>query len=194
MILVIAFASAAVAAETPVIGGPCQGCELALIGMPEDLASSSRIAPEGEPGESMIVEGIVRDADGSPVAGVIVYAYQTSEAGLYPKAATRHGALRGWVRSDAEGRYRFLTIRPGAYPSRDIPEHIHMHVIEAGKGTYYIDDITFSDDPLLTAARRAQSRSERGGSGESTPQRDDQGTWRVHRDIILGMDIPGYSH
>ncbi|WP_423928180.1 hypothetical protein [Dokdonella sp.] len=131
------------------------------------MTSSSRIVPQGKPGEAMILERVVRLADGTPASGIVVYAYQTNALGIYPKAATRHGGFRGWVRSDVEGRYGFLTIRPGAYPSRDIPEHIHMHVVEPGKGTCYIDDITFSDDPLQADAHRAQLHTERGGPGEA---------------------------
>lgn len=189
MVLFLGSVAGAAAQTEPVIGGPCEGCELVFVGMPEVIGSSSRIAPQGEPGEPLVLDGIVRDADGTPVPGVIVYAYQTNSRGIYPKAATRHGALRGWARSDAQGRYRFETIRPGAYPSRNIPQHIHMHVIEPGRATYYIDDITFSDDPLLTDARRAQLQPGRGGAGESRPQRDARGVWQMRRDIIIGRSI-----
>jgi protocatechuate 3,4-dioxygenase beta subunit len=183
----------------PIIGGPCEGCEAVFQGLPDSLSSSVRIAPPGEPGEPMRIDGVVFDADGTPAPGVIVYAYQTDAAGVYPpatafrgQAAYRHGRLRGWTRTDREGRYRFHTIRPGSYPSRDNPAHVHMHVIEPGCCTYYLSDIHFTDDPLLTPAERARLREGRGGSGLVTPRRDEQGVWLVTRDIHLGAGVPDY--
>ena len=67
------------------------------------------------------VAGVINEwleADGAPAAGIIVYAYQTDATGIYPRGSTRHGRLRGWVRTDEAGRYRFDTIRPGAYTQK----------------------------------------------------------------------------
>jgi protocatechuate 3,4-dioxygenase beta subunit len=112
---------------------------------------------------------------------------------VYPKASTAHGKLRAWARTDRDGNYRFDTIRPGAYPAGTIPQHVHLHIIEPGRATYFIEDVTFDDDPLLTAKRRREMRSGRGGPGETHPTKDADGRWRVRRDIILGEKIPGYD-
>jgi protocatechuate 3,4-dioxygenase beta subunit len=179
------------------VGGPCQGCEAVFEGRPARLAVRARIAPEAEPGEPLIIEGVVADADGAPVAGVIVYAYHTDASGLYPRqdnpqtAAEKHGRLRGFVRTGADGSYRFDTIRPGSYPDTDIPQHVHMHVVET-RCHYTIDDIQFTDDPRLTAAVREAHGTARGGRGIVTPTRQD-GTWRVRRDIVLGAGIEAYA-
>jgi protocatechuate 3,4-dioxygenase beta subunit len=173
-----------------VIGGPCEGCDWVYDGIPARLSPVARIAPESAAGVPLVIEGVVQNAHDAPVANVIVYAYHTDRGGIYPAAGNRHGTLRGWAITDAQGRYRFDTIRPGAYPGRNIPEHVHMHVIEPGAGTYYIDDLRFLDDPLLTKANR--SSSERAGNGLSLPViRDD--VWHVRRDIVLGLGIPGYE-
>ena len=197
LLLLGVIAMPAFAAE-PVVGLPCEGCEAVFEGMPKELASRARIAPRGEPGEHMVLTGRVLGTDGTPRANVVVYAYHTDATGVYPapdkslsRWADRHGRLRGWAVSGADGRYTFDTIRPGAYPNRQVPQHIHMHVIEPGCATYYIDEVLFTDDPLLTAEGR-QSQPGRAGSGIVTPRRDAGGTWQAERDIQLGQKIPGY--
>jgi protocatechuate 3,4-dioxygenase beta subunit len=187
---------AGLSGHEPVVGLPCEGCEAVFDGMPTALAAVARIGPAGEPGTPMRLEGTVRDAKGVPARGIVVYAYHTDAKGVYPpdagaatEAARRHGRLRGWARTGRDGRYRFDTIRPAAYPSRDAPEHVHLHVIEPGRATYYIDDVEFDDDALLTPARRR--RPGRGGLGIVRP-RSENGMWLVTRDIALGQGVPGY--
>ena len=189
--LPVALASARVpaASRERVVGGPCEGCEWVYDDMPLALASTARIAPKDEAGVPLVIDGVVRDAHGTPAANVVVYAYHTNAAGIYPPARNRHGTLKGWALTDPQGGYRFDTIRPGAYPGRTIPEHVHMHVIEPGVGTYYIDELRFFDDPLITNANRGSGQ--RAGGGLVMPERRD-GIWHARRDIDLGRNIPGY--
>ena len=177
------------ASREPVVGAPCEGCDWVYDDMPKVIASNARIAPANEPGVPLVIEGVVSHPRGTPAAIVIVYAYHTNQAGIYPAARNRHGALKGWALTDARGRYRFDTIRPAAYPGRTIPEHVHMHVIEPRVGTYYIDELRFLDDPLITAANRGTE--ERAGSGLLRPERH-AGVWHARRDIALGRNVPGY--
>ncbi len=186
-------------AREPIVGLPCEGCEAVFQGLPVTIETDARIGRRDEPGQSMRIAGTVFDPTGDPASGVIVYAYHTNSRGLYPPddrypglAAYRHGLLRGWAVTDAEGRYSFATIRPAGYPDSDLPAHVHMHVIEAGRCTYYIDDILFEDDPRLTKEKREALILGRGGSGLVTPQGDSTGVWVVRRDIHLGKNIPGY--
>jgi protocatechuate 3,4-dioxygenase beta subunit len=187
-------------AREPIIGGPCEGCEGVFEGLPATLASATRIARAGEPGQPMVIDGVVRNTRGAPVAGVIVYAYHTDASGIYRpienapgSSARRHGQLRGWAMTDSLGRYRFITIRPGHYPQRNAAQHVHMHVTEPGCCTYYLGSIVFRDDPLLTDAARDETRADRGGSGLATPTRGADGVWHVRRDIRLGAGVPGYD-
>lgn len=175
--------------RVPVVGGPCEGCEAVFVGMPDSLTWRTRIAPEDEPGEPLVLRGTVRGPDGEPAPGVVVYAYHTNARGAYPPDddhtghARLHGELRAWVRTDERGRYRFETIRPGSYPGRDTPAHVHLHVVEPGCCTYWIESVRFLDDPLLPEDAEVPGR-DRGGSGLVEPSRED-GTWIAERDIRL---------
>jgi protocatechuate 3,4-dioxygenase beta subunit len=180
------------AARVPVVGLPCENCDVVFEGMPAEIAPAARIAPAEQPGEPLRIEGAVTYPDGSPAPGTIVYAYHTDAGGIYPRAATRHGALRGWARAGSDGRYAFRTIRPGGYPGTDIPQHVHLHVIEPGRCTYWIDDVVFRDDPRLTERQIRFHDGGRGGSGIVTPTRDPDGTWVAVRDIRLGAGIDGW--
>lgn len=171
---------------------PCDGCEAVFADLPTRFLATGNLAPPSEPGEPLRISGTVKNAARVPQANVIVYAYQTDRSGRYPPAATRHGRLRGWARTDANGRYGFTTIRPGAYPAEDIPQHIHMHIIEPGRCTYFVGDILFTDDPLLTPVRRLKERNAHGGSGIAQPERSKLSGWTVTRDITLGLNVPGY--
>ena len=191
---------AAARIREPIIGGACEGCEGVFEGLPATLSSRTTLAPPGEPGEPMIIDGIVRDQQGIPARGIIVYAYHTDANGIYRPlanasgdAARRHGQLRNWAVTDSLGHYRFVTIRPGHYPKRDTPQHVHMHVIEPGCCTYYIASIHFDDDPLLSDSTRRSEDAGRGGSGLARATRSADGAWHVHRDIRLGAGVPGYA-
>ena len=186
-------------AQEPIVGLPCEGCEAVFEGMPQQLHSRARIGQPDEPGRAMLVTGSVLGSDGRPSRGIVVYAYQTNNNGIYPttdktlgKASHRHGMLRAWAMTNAHGRYAFDTIRPAGYPNTDLPAHIHMHVIERGCSTYYIDDIMFKDDPRLTEDSLRKLTQGRGGRGVVQPKLYN-GTWYVKRDIALGKNIPGYS-
>lgn len=189
---VAAQSAATVTGDEPIVGLPCEGCELVFEGIPTELEAEARIAPTEEPGEPMRIIGTVRRADGTPAPGTVIYAYHTDSRGLYPRAATRHGRLRGWAQADEAGRYRFDTIRPAGYPSSTATQHVHMHVIEPGRCTYYIDSIEFTDDPRFMAGGGPDENDGRGGSGVVTPRRE-AGVWVAERDIVLGDNVPGYE-
>jgi protocatechuate 3,4-dioxygenase beta subunit len=156
---------------------------------PAKAGWTTTIAGPKEPGERLVVSGTITRA-GKPVKDVVMYLYHTNEKGIYPKRGDetgngrRHGYLRGWIRTDASGRYRFDTIRPAAYPGRRDPQHIHAVVKEPGRDEYSIDAYLFADDPLLTREERAKL-DDRGGSGILKVARDAKGVWQGRRDITL---------
>lgn len=180
------------------VGGPCEGCEAteeygALKLSPVDTLPGFR-----ESKHQIKLTGTVYKNDGiTPAEGVVLYIHHTDRKGIYPARegdsgwARRHGYLRGWIKTGADGKYTFYTFRPASYPSRIAPEHIHVYIKEPGKTPYYIDDFVFDDDPLLTPKART-ALANRGGSGIVTiTQQAALGV--VDRDIILGKNIANYQ-
>ena len=116
----------------------------------------------GEPiGERIIVSGCVLDENGRPVPHTLVEVWQANAAGRYPHKADRHNAPvdpnfsgAGRTLTDAKGRYRFLTIRPGEYPWRNHynawrPAHIHFSLFGQAFLTRLVTQMYFPGDPLL---------------------------------------------
>jgi protocatechuate 3,4-dioxygenase beta subunit len=183
--------------QSKIIGGPCEDCELMMEGMPVTIFSVANIAPAGEPGEPMTISGTIYNKDGkSPAPGVILYVYHTDNTGNYSTSqgqtnGRKHGHLRGWVKTDTQGRYAFTTIRPAAYPNRQAPQHVHPIIKEPSGNYYWIDEYLFEDDPLLSSEERAR-QEKRGGVGIITLKKNDKGIWIGKRDIVLGLNIPNY--
>lgn len=113
------------------VGGSCEDCELMVAGMPAALSWKAKLAADDEPGEPLIISGTIYKSDGkTPAQDVILYVYHTDHTGRYTPGpnqvhARKHGHLRGWVKTDAQGRHEFRTIRPAAYPEGKDPHHIH---------------------------------------------------------------------
>lgn len=168
----------------------CEGCEAALERNASSLDWRAAIAGADEPGEPMTVKGVVYGLGGAkPASGVVIYAYHTNAEGLYANGSAetvwsrRHGRLRGWARTGADGRYEFSTIKPAPYPDETLPAHIHLTVVEPGRPPYWIDDIVFAGEFGVTGAYRAALEN-RGGEGIVDLARAD-GVWSAVRDIVL---------
>lgn len=168
----------------------CEGCDGALERPAASLGAHEQIAPAGEPGERMRIQGTVYQADGvTPAANVVVYAHHTDSAGSYSRGSPetewsrRHGLLRGWVRTGADGRYSFDTVKPGVYSNRSNPAHVHLMILEPGRRPYWIDDIVFAGEFGVTDEYRRE-RQNRGGNGIVTLRRTD-GVLVARRDITL---------
>jgi protocatechuate 3,4-dioxygenase beta subunit len=116
----------------------------------------------GEPlGERIIVEGRVIDGDGRPLRSTLLELWQANSAGRYTHVRDQHDAPldpnfrgAGHVLTDENGGFRFLTIKPGAYPWRNSynawrPAHLHFSVFGAGFASRLITQMYFPGDPLL---------------------------------------------
>jgi protocatechuate 3,4-dioxygenase beta subunit len=112
-------------------------------------------------GERIIVQGRVVDEDGRPVRQTLVEIWQANAAGRYTHRIDQHSAPLdpnfsggGRTITDDEGRYRFVTIRPGAYPWKNHhnawrPAHIHFSLFGTNFLTRLITQMYFPGDPLL---------------------------------------------
>jgi protocatechuate 3,4-dioxygenase, beta subunit len=116
----------------------------------------------GEPlGERIIVTGRVLDGDGRPVPATLVEVWQANAAGRYVDPGDSHPAPldpnftgAGRCLTDAEGRYRFVTIKPGAYPWRNHenawrPAHIHFSLFGPSLASRLVTQMYFPGDPLM---------------------------------------------
>jgi len=167
--------------------------EKPLVILPDDLSDVTgpayghgRVRPldhdltrqhEGEPlGERMILTGQVLDGDGRPVRNSLVELWQANAAGRYVHAGDRHPAPldpnftgAGRCLTDDEGRYRFVTVKPGAYPWKNHdnawrPAHIHLSLFgQAFRSRlitqmYFPGDPLFDQDPIFQSVRDPKAR------------------------------------
>jgi protocatechuate 3,4-dioxygenase, beta subunit len=112
-------------------------------------------------GERIIVTGRVLDSGGRPVRGTLVEIWQANAAGRYAHAVDQHPAPldpgftgAGRCLTDGDGRYLFVTVKPGAYPWRNHhnawrPAHIHFSVFGTAFTQRLVTQMYFSGDPLL---------------------------------------------
>jgi len=153
-------------------GGPVFG-ESAVHPLEADLTRQH----EGEPlGERIIVHGRLLGSDGKPIRSSLIEIWQANSGGRYIHQNDQHPAPldpnftgAGRVLTDDDGYYRFVTIKPGAYPWRNHPNawrpaHIHFSVFGRAftdrlvTQMYFPGDPLFSEDPIFNSVRDERAR------------------------------------
>jgi protocatechuate 3,4-dioxygenase beta subunit len=117
---------------------------------------------EGEPqGERIIVTGRVLEEDGRPVRNALVEVWQANAGGRYRHEVDQHPAPldpnfsgAGRTLTDVDGRYEFVTVKPGAYPWRNHPNawrpaHIHFSLFGRALSSRLVTQMYFPGDPLF---------------------------------------------
>jgi protocatechuate 3,4-dioxygenase beta subunit len=117
---------------------------------------------DGEPlGERIILHGRVLDGDGRPVRNTLIEMWQANSGGRYRHNVDRHPAPLdpnfdggGRCMTDDDGRYRFITVKPGAYPWRNHENawraaHIHLSLFGPAYATRLVTQMYFPGDPLF---------------------------------------------
>jgi protocatechuate 3,4-dioxygenase beta subunit len=163
----------------------------------------------GEPlGERIVVSGRVLDESGRPIRGALVEVWQANAGGRYRHEVDQHPAPLdpnfsggGRVRTDDAGTYRFVTIKPGAYPWGNHenawrPAHIHFSVFGRAFSQrlvtqmYFPGDPLFAYDPIFHSVRDPKARElliSRFDLASTTPEWALAYRW----DIVLGRGGTG---
>jgi protocatechuate 3,4-dioxygenase beta subunit len=132
---------------------------------------------EGEPlGERIVVHGRVLDGSGRPLPNTLVEVWQANASGRYHHQSDQHPAPldpnfsgAGRVLTGADGSYRFITVKPGAYPWRNHdnawrPAHIHFSLFGTAfvqrlvTQMYFPGDPLFGQDPIFNSIRDERAR------------------------------------
>ena len=159
---------------------------------------------DGEPlGERIIVTGRVLDDDGRPIRNALVEVWSANAAGRYKHEVDQHPAPldpnfsgAGRCLTDDDGVYRFITIKPGAYPWGNHPNawrpaHIHFSVFGRAFSQrlvtqmYFPGDPLFEFDPIFQSVRDPRARELMIATFELAETKEDWAlgyTW----DIVLG--------
>ncbi len=137
----------------------------------------TRQHPEMPLGQRIVVHGQVCDGDGRPVPNTLIEVWQANAAGRYrhdrdqwPAPLDPNFDGVGRTVTDAQGRYEFVTIRPGSYPWRNHhnawrPAHIHFSLLGRAftqrlvTQMYFPDDPLFPFDPIYNAVRDPKARA-----------------------------------
>ncbi len=169
---------------------------LPVLDAPRQLGSELVIATPANAGPKIELKGRVLKADKkTPSAGTILYFHHTDGRGIYPRPVGAdpkkwdywHGSLRGWLKTDALGRYVLRTTKPAPYPGGSEPAHIHVYGLLAGtRSGFYFSDFVFHGDPLLTNGywERVRRSGHESYAGVKLT-RGQNGVWSGERDLIL---------
>jgi protocatechuate 3,4-dioxygenase beta subunit len=142
-----------------------------------ELDDDLTLGQAGEPlGERIIVTGRVTDRDGRPVRSALIEIWQANAAGRYVHEVDQHPAPldpnftgAGRCLTDDDGRYRFVTVKPGAYPWKNHPNAwrpAHIHLSLFGRAftnrlvtqMYFPGDPLFAYDPIFQSVRDRRAR------------------------------------
>ena len=154
------------APKQPLVAIPVTLSEITGPAFPKEIASPNAFdltrQHKGEPlGERIEVGGRVVDEDGRPVRHTLVEIWQANAAGRYLHKNDQHNAPldpnfagEGRTFTDDDGRYRFITVCPGAYPWKNHynawrPQHIHFSLFGPAFATRLVTQMYFPGDPLL---------------------------------------------
>lgn len=159
------------------------------IDAPDNVSWKTALSKKSDKDTPMIISGTVFEADGERAApNILIYFYHTDSDGYYGRkrpGEPLHGHFRGWMLTDAQGRYEFSSIIPAAYPERKFAAHVHMTLTGKNFREDSVDSILFEGDKLITAQERAEAGKKGGFNPIVKLEKDANDIWRATRDIQL---------
>ncbi len=120
-----------------------------------------------EPGHRATIKG--RLMGGKTVSDLLVYVYHTDNRGWYADTGAHvliregdrgHARLFGYLMTDNNGQFEFVTIHPQGYPRSDLPQHIHLEVYDKNGTNLLVTELLFDDDTRLQGETRRRALQE----------------------------------
>lgn len=160
---------------------------MGAIDAPEAISWKTVLAKKTDEGEPILISGTVYKADGkTPAPDVLIYFYHTDRVGIYGRSGEhKHGKYRGWLLTNAKGKYEFRTIKPASYPNSTISSHIHMTLTGKDFREDWVDSILFDGDKFITASERNRAGRRGGFNPILTLEKGADGVLCGVRDIQL---------
>lgn len=160
---------------------------MGAIEVPDSVSWRTAFPIAKDDGEPMIISGTVYKTDGkTPAPNTLIYFYHTDKYGIYGREGQpKHGRFRGWMLTDANGRYEFASIRPASYPNSTQSQHVHMTLTTLDSREDWVDSILFEGDKFLTTRERESSGRRGGFNPIVTLEKGKDGISRAMRDLKL---------
>lgn len=155
---------------------------------PKNVSWKTVLSKDADKGDKMLISGIVYQPDGKkPAPNVLIYLYHTDTEGVYGRRNDEHnhGRYRGWMLTDANGKYEFRTIKPAPYPERKFAAHIHFTLTTQTMREDWIDSILFEGDRLISPRERETAGKKGGFNPILKLEKGADGIWQATRDIQL---------
>ena len=145
--------------------------------------------------DKLKITGTIYQSDGkTPAKDVILYISQPDEDGDYVLKSyndKRYVLHRGWIKTDADGRYTFYTFVPGNFIQYRELKHIHPVIKEPGKPEYTLDAFLFDNDPFLSKYCRKKLAKKGMDNILVLEKKDDM--YVTTKDIILEEHMTAYT-
>jgi protocatechuate 3,4-dioxygenase, beta subunit len=160
---------------------------MGAIDAPADVSWRTILSKDADKGEKMLISGTVYETDGkTPAPNVLIYLYHTDIEGFYGRNGEhKHGRYRGWMLTNAQGKYEFQTIKPAPYPENKFAAHIHTTLTTKDFKEDWIDNYLFEGDKLISPRERETAGKKGGFQPILKLEKAANGIWQATRDIQL---------
>lgn len=157
----------------------------------ENLSNIDTIPDYELKANKLKISGVIYKSDGvTPAKDVILYVEQPDENGDFDLRKTNDNNYvnhRGWIKTDADGRYTFYTFVPGSDRRYNQLQQLYPIIKEPSRDAYEVETFLFDEDPLLTKTCRKRM-AKKGDPTRILKLNTEEGILVAHRDIVLKAD------